>query len=173
MRIVWSPGAVKALVDGMCGAACSARLSAEMRIRLGRALLKYLNKVSVVKSMGTICGQEDMPPKMQMLCLETGQKLIDAWETCDRQDEERRQALLRSVGLIAANTAMNSTDERVQDFRDRAVSVLFSGLRDGMRSAYEPLNWLRNCPDIDEEQRQEINERLGKAFGLQRTTGEE
>ena len=168
MQIVWSPGAVDALIDGICGAACCDHVDARLRIKLGRSLLRFLNKVKVVKSMGLICGQSGAPRQMQALALETGSKLIEAWEDCDRQDYERRVALVRSIGRIASNEGLNADDQRVQDFRERALSTLFSALRDGMRAAYDPLDWLRDCSAIPEERREEIDQRLGKAFGLQR-----
>ncbi len=76
---------------------------------------------------------------------------------------------MRSIGRIASNEGLNADDQRVQDFRERALSTLFSALRDDMRAAYDPLDWLRNCSAIPEERREEIDQRLGKAFGLQRT----
>ena len=169
MRIVWSPAAVDALVKGMCNAACCEMIDVDVRLRLGRSLMRFLNKLNVVESMGTICSQPDETGRLEPLCIEAGSRLIEEWETSDQQDDERRVAILKSLGKLAANTSLDKENQEVKDLREDALSVIFSGLREGINSAFDPLDRLRNCPDLTEEQREEINQRMGKAFGLQKT----
>jgi len=166
MRIVWSPAAIDALVRAMCNAACCPQVSVDMRIRLANSLLRCLNKLSVVRSIGQICAQCDRAGKMQPLCVEAARKLMREWENCDQQDDERKEALLRSIGHIAANSSLDRDDEAILKLRKDALGVLFGGLREGIDAVLEPLEVLRDCPDITEEQRREINERIGKTFGL-------
>jgi hypothetical protein len=48
------------------------------------------------------------------------------------------------------------------------MSALFQALRAGIHEVRAPLERLRDCPDIPAEQREEIRNRLSRAFGLMR-----
>jgi hypothetical protein len=168
VRIIWGPAAIEALVSAMCSAACSQQATAETKVRLGVSLLRFLNKINVIRSIGLIFSQPDESPAMRETALEAGLQVLDEWEESELQDEERNIALLKSVGRIAANPALDVADEQVRRFRERALQALYSGLREGMTEVREPLLLMRDCPDLPPAQKQEIDERLGKAFGLVR-----
>ena len=168
VRVVWSPAAIDALVRAMCVAGCCEQVQVGMRVRLGRSLLRFLNRVSVVRSMGQICSQHETGRKMQELCIEAGECMLDEWENCDKQDEERRIALLESLGRLAANTALNAQNRQVKRLRDNVLDVLFRALRSGVHEARAPLEWLRDCPDLPEHRREEIRDRLSRYMGLVR-----
>ncbi len=168
VRIIWGPAAIEALVAAMCSAACSPMASTDMKVRLGTSLLRSLNKLSVVRSVGQICSQPDTSPQMQGLALQVGAETLDEWESSDLQDVDRKLALLKSAGQIAANTALDSRSDAVRRLRERTLEALFSGLREGMTQVREPLLLLRDCPHLPADQKREIDERLGKAFGLVR-----
>jgi hypothetical protein len=166
IRVIWGPSAVEALISAMCSAACSPRATVAMKTRLGTSLLRFLNKLSVVRSIGRVFGQPDTTVQMRELALRAGREVLDEWEACDLQDEERRLALLDSAARIAANNALYAHDEEVGRLRERTIQALFSALREGILEVQDPLRMLRDCPDLPEQLRQEIDERLGKAFAL-------
>ncbi|MHC4788557.1 MAG: hypothetical protein ACYS8K_05055, partial [Planctomycetota bacterium] len=168
VRIIWGPAAIEALVGAMCSAACCPAATADMKVRLGASLLRFLNKISVVRSIGHICSRPDSGPRLQGLALEAGRQVLDEWDASNIQDAERNLALLESAGRIAANPGLDPQDEQVQMLRERTLQALFSGLREGMSELRDTLLLLRDCPDLPEPRKQEIDERLGKAFGLVR-----
>lgn len=169
-RVVWSPAAVDTLVHAISAAACSGRLSGQMRSRLCTSLLQTLNKISVVRSVGTICSQPDAAEEMQPAWIESIRTLHTAWKRCDRKDDERRAALLVSMGRIAANPALDAENEQIKDLRQRVLLALFRGLREGIQEAKEPLELLADCKGLSTRQRADIRGRLTKAFGLARIT---
>jgi len=171
VRIIWGPAAIEALIGAMCSAARSPRADPDTKVRLGVSLLRFLNKINVIRSIGDIFGQPDESPQMRRTALEAGSEVLDEWEASELQDEERNVALLRSAGRIAANPALDAADEGVRKLRERALQALYRGLREGMTEVREPLLLLRDCPDLPPAQKQEIDERLGKAFGLVRIGG--
>ncbi|MHC4591577.1 MAG: hypothetical protein ACYS8L_02650 [Planctomycetota bacterium] len=166
VRIIWGPAAIDALISAMCSAACSPMATAAMKVRLGVSLLRFLNKVSVVRSIGRICSQPDSSAEMHDLALQAGKDLLAEWEAAELQDEERNLALLDSAGRIAANAALDPSDGEVRKLRERVLQALFSGLREGMTQVRDAMLALRDCPDLPEAEKREIDERLSKAFGL-------
>ena len=168
VRVVWSPASVAALVRAMCSAACSQQVPADVRVRIGRSLLRFLNKLSVVRSLGEICSQPVAHRSMQELCMDAGEEMLHEWEDCDQQDGERRIALLESMGKLAANTGMKRESHRVKRLRDNVVDALFRALRESVDQARAPLELLRDCPDLPEAQRQEIRDRLSRYLGIVR-----
>ena len=168
VRVVWSPSAVESLVRAMCGAACCEQVQVDVRVRIGRSLLRFLNRVSVARSMGRICSQHEPHRKMQALCIEAGEQMLEEWETCDQQDDERKIALLESLGRLAADTALNAQNGRVKRLRDNVLDTLCQALRSGIDEAREPLEWMQDCSDLPERQREEIRDRLSRYMGLVR-----
>ena len=168
VRVVWGPAAMEALIRAICNTACSEYTEAGVQARFARSLLRFLNKVSVVRSLGEICADTPESEQMQELCVETVDEMLSEWEESEEQDEERRIALLESLGRIAANPALDAEDEEVRRLRANVLEALFQGLREGIDEVRFPLQELRDCPDITEEQRTEIEERLNRAFGLVR-----
>jgi len=171
VRVVWGPTAVETLIRAICSTACCPHASTHMRLRLGRSMLNSLNKVNVIRSMGDICAYPDADSQMQALCLEAAERMLGEWERCEQQDEERKIALLKSLGQAAANTALDASAAPVQLMRQNVLAALFQGLREGIHEVQRPLALLRDCPDIAKEQRNEIAERLGRAYGLMRIKG--
>ena len=172
VRVVWGPGAIDSLVQAICRVACCEHVAPDMRARLGRSILRFLKKVSVVRSIGEICSHPAGEEHMRDLCVEAGERMLDEWEECGEQDEERRVALLRSLGRAAANTGLDADDEEVRRLRQNVIASLFQALREGIEEVREPLEWLRDCPDLTEKQRGDIRDRLSRVFGLVRA-GEE
>jgi hypothetical protein len=166
VRVVWGPASVESLVSAMSSMACCRMLTSDLRARLGRALLKFLNKVSVVEGLGHVCSMDDKNQDMRKLCLQTANAMLSEWEHCDQEDQERRICLLNSMSRIAANTALEPHNEDVRKMRENVVEALFQGLRSGIREVIEPLKRLHECPDIPEEQRKLIENRLANASGL-------
>lgn len=169
VRVVWGPAGVESLVRAMCSAACAPRATIQTKTRLGESLLRFLNKINVVRSIGRIFGQADEDPRMRELALEAGDRLLDEWEAADPQDEERRLALLNAAGAIAVNPALDPESEDVRRFRERALEGLFRGLREGFTTVRDTLTKLRECEGLSRAQKQEIDERLGKVFGVVRS----
>jgi len=168
VRVVWGPGAVEALIRAVASAARCPEVGPEVRVRLGRSLLRFLNKVGVVRSIGEICAMPHVSEHLAELSLEAAEKLLSEWERSEQQDDERRAALLRSLGQIAANTSLDKDDERVKRMRENVLDVLFRGLREGVPEVKDPLELLRNCPALTQAQRDAVAERLGHAYGLLR-----
>jgi hypothetical protein len=168
VRIIWGPAAIEALVGAMSRAACSPMATLDMKVRLGVSLLRFLNKISVIRSIGEICSQPDGAPPMQKLAVQAGMELLDEWEACELQDVERKLALLKSAGRVAANASLNPRAEAVRALRERTLQALFSGLREGMSEVRDPLLLMRECPGLPVAQKREIDERLSRAFGLMR-----
>ncbi len=169
VRIIWGPAAIEALIRAMCAAACSPQATVAMKTRLVESLLRFLNKITVVRSIGEICAAprpED--PRMRRLAVQAAEALLAEWEESELQDEERNLALLRSAARIAANPALDAASEPVRELRERTLQGLFSGLRDGMTPLRDSLVLMRDCPGLAPAQKREIDERLGKAFGLVR-----
>lgn len=171
VRIVWGPAGVQSLVEAMCNAACSDYADTRTKVRLGTSLLRFLKKVSVVRSIGLICSRPDPAPEVQNLALDALDDLLREWSESDAQDDERRTALLVAAGRVAANPALDAESDDVRDVRSRALAALFSGLREGAEEVREPLLALRECEGVTERQKQDIDERLGKVFGLVRGRG--
>jgi len=168
VRVVWGPAGVEALIRAMSSAACCTGIEVDMRVRLGRSLLRFLNKVSVARSMGDICAIEHGGLPMQELCLDAAGKMLSEWEHCDQQDDERKVALLRSLGRTAANTVLDKDHEEVARMRDNVLDALFQGLREGFHEVRAPLEALESFPDLTKKQRDDIHERLSRAYGLMR-----
>jgi hypothetical protein len=168
LRVVWGPAAVEALIGAMCSAACAPDAATLTRVRLSASLIRFLNKITVIRSIGEICSRADADPVMQQMAVEAGEQLLDEWDECELQDDERRAALLHSVGRIAANPTLDGEGEATLRMRERALQALFRGLREGVEQTREPLLALRDCPGVSPDRRREIDERLSKAFGLVR-----
>jgi len=168
VRIVWGPAAISALIEAMCSAACSPYATVQTRVRLGASLLRFLNKLRVIEALGQICSRPDRHPEVQQMAVETGLEMVRQWSEADAQDTERRLALLKAAGRIAANTALGPDDENARLLRQKTLKALFSGLRNGHEAVREPLQLLRDCPDVTDAQKREIDERISKAFGLVR-----
>ena len=165
-RVVWSPGAIGTLINAMCAAGCSEKLSPEMRVRLGHSLLRFLKRVTVVRALGEICGRPASGPRERELCIRAAGEMLVEWETSDQQDDERRMALLEAMGKVAANPGLNSADGEVRHMRENVVQALFLTLRSGAGAVLRPLEALRDCPALPEEMRREIAERLSRALAL-------
>jgi hypothetical protein len=169
VRIVWGPAAIDALIGAMCSAARSEHSTVQMRVRLGTSLQRFLNKLRVVRGLGDICSRPELSAQMHEFAVGTGAKMLDEWDASDMQDVERRLALVKAAGRIAANPGLDADQEDVQRLRERALQALFSGLREGMAEVRETLVAIRECPDIPDAQKGEIDERLAKALGLVKT----
>ncbi len=168
VRVIWGPAAIEALVQAMCSAACLPAATVQMKTRLGESLLRFLNKISVVRSIGRIFSQQTEERELHKLAVRVGNELLDNWEAADVQDDERRLALLQAAGAIAANASLDPEAEAVQDLRERTLEALFRGLRDGYTGVRSPLIALRDTEGVTPAQKREIDERLGKIFGLER-----
>ncbi len=166
MRIVWSPSAVETLVNAIGDVASSPYIESDMRARLGGALLKCLNKTNVIRNLGIICSVHDKNDKMRSLSLDATELLLQEWENAYEEDMERRSAILRSLGAIAANNAFSRNDKEVNFMREKIVKSLFQGLRTGILHVQEPLQTLSECEGLSKKQRAEIKTRLEQAFGL-------
>jgi hypothetical protein len=166
VRIIWGPAAVDALIRAMCAAACCGEASVGMRVRLGASLLRFLNKVRVIDSIGQICSQPDDSEELRRLALQACGDMLREWDVSAVQDEERRLALLKAAARIACNPALDAAEETVHRLRERTLQALFSGLRSGMDDVRDSLLMMRECPGIGEAQVYEIDERIAKAFGL-------
>jgi len=165
-RVIWGPGAVGALIQAMCTSACSELLSVQMRVRLGHSLLRFPKRLAVVRSVGEICSRPASDVALQNLCVEAGKTLLAEWEECQVQDDERRQALLLTLGKLAANPGLDADDVAVQHMRSNIVDALFLALRGPAPGVRQPLELLRDCPTMPKDQRTEIDERLRRAFSL-------
>ncbi len=164
VRVIWGPAAIEALINAMCGAACCPETSMVMKQRLAVSLRRSLNKLRVIEALGQICSRPD--PQVEDLAVETADEMLDEWQETDVEDDERRLALLQSVGRIAANPALDPDRDEVERVRERAAQALFSGLREGMHRVRDALVLLRDCPDTPPARRREIDDRLTKALGL-------
>ncbi len=167
-RLVWGPGGVGALIHALCAAGCSDRVTVQVRVRLGHSLLRSLKRVAVVRAVGDICGRAARGSEFRDLCLRTAEMMLTEWEGSDKQDDERRLALLVSLGKIAANTVLKAGDPAVERTRENVLQALFVALRGGITGVREPLTMLQECECLPEERRAEIRERLSRAFGLVR-----
>jgi hypothetical protein len=173
VRIIWGPAAVSALIHAMCSAACSERTETLARVRLGTSLLRALNKLSVVHSIGLICSRPEPDPPMRKLALEAGDRLLQEWAECDAQDQERKMALLEAAGRIAIGPAVCSgADDQTGTpqwrLRRRVLQALYRALRDTPAAARNVLVRMRDSDALPLEDKREIDERLGKALGLAR-----
>jgi len=166
VRIAWSPAAIEALVRGMCDAACSPPVEPDVKVRLGRSLLRFLNKLSVVRSIGQIGARPEAGDPMEGFCLEAAHALMAAWERSDEQDDERRAALLKSIAQIAANPSLDNRNREVAALRDNALRMLFRGLRESVGDVREPLEMMYECPALSRKQRNDIAHRLTRAYGI-------
>ncbi len=169
VRVVWGPGAMGALVEAISAVACSDHVSSRMRTRLGHSILRFLNKVNVVRSIGAICARPAEDEQMRELCLEAGTRMLEEWQTCEEQDQERRIALLESLSRVAANKGLDSSDKDVEHLRKNVMDALFRALREGIDEAREPLERLRDCPALMEDKREKIRDRLTRVYGLVQT----
>lgn len=166
MRVVWSPGGTEALIQAMSTAAQCLLVPVDVRVRLGRSLLQFVTRPTVTKSLGDICAQADRSGQMEVFCLEAADRLLAEWQACEQQDDERKSLLLTSLAKIASNTTLDARKEAVQRVRDEVMQAVFQGLRESIPEVVEPLTLLRDCPALAEQQREEIRERMLKAFGL-------
>jgi hypothetical protein len=169
VRIVWSPAGVEALISAISTAGRCEMVEVGVRIRLGRALLNYVNKIAVIRALGEIGSQEDRSGELEPFSVEVARALLREWELCERQDDERKKALLWSVARIASSTSLNARRKAVREMREEAMHALFQGLRENIPDTALSLGMLRDCPDLSREMRSEIGERLQKAVGLVRT----
>lgn len=169
VRVVWGPGAMSSLIETICAVAACDETPGEMSARLGRSILRFLNKVKVVRSLGEICSRPATDPHIHQLCLETGEAMLGAWETCEEQDEERRAALLVSLGKLAANPGLDQDKPEVSNLRENILSALFRGLREDIQEVRGPLEMLSECPALSSDKRHSIKERLSRVSGLVRT----
>jgi hypothetical protein len=139
-----------------------------VKVRLGESLLRFLNKINVVRSIGEICAQDDPDPAMRKLATEALEQVLDEWDRCDVQDDERRQALISAGGRIAAASKLDADVADTHRLREQTLQALFSGLRDGYPRVRDVLQALRDSPHLTDAQKRDIDDRLSKAFGLVR-----
>lgn len=172
VRVVWGPAAMGALVQAISHVACSELVSTEMRTRLGHSILRFLNKVSVIRSIGDICAHPAESAQMRDLCIEAGNRMLEEWETCEEQDQERRIALLDSLSKLAANEGLDSSDTDIEGLRKSVMEALFRALREDLDDVQEPLERLRDCPAIEDDKREKIRDRLTRVYGLVETGDE-
>ncbi len=164
MRTVWSPAAVETLVNAMGAVSASRYIESDMRARLGWSLLNCMNKNSVIRNLGTICSVADKGDKMRSLMLKSAELLEVEWEHSYEEDRERRAAILESIGSIAANESLPSQEPTVIRMREKAVEILFQGLRTGILQVKAPLEMLSECEGLEDKQRKEIRYRLARMF---------
>lgn len=169
VRIVWSPAGVDALIAAMSSAARYEMIPVEVRIRLGRSLLHYVGRASVIRALGAVAAQTDRSGQMEPFALEVAHTLIDEWGQCDRQDDDRKKALLQGIARIAANTSLSARRKSVRQMRESALQALFQGLRENIPDAMDALALIRDCPDYPEQDREEVRRRLQQFMGLART----
>ncbi len=169
VRIVWGPSAIEALITAMCSAACMPESTVQTKVRLATSLLRFLNKLSVIRSIGQICSQPDTEPAARRLVVEACTALLDEWETCEEQDVERRAELLDAIGRIAANPSLQTDEREGATLVERALQALFSGLREGLDEVREPLVVMRESPNLSPEQKRDVDARLSKVTGLVRS----
>jgi hypothetical protein len=165
-RLIWGPAATQALVQAMSRIACSPVAGTQIRDRLGTSLLRCLSKLSVVAAVGELCARPDSDPDFLRLTYDALDQVLDEWETSDPRDDERRIALLCATGQIAANSVWDADDTEVQTLRRRALEALYAGLREGIAAVRTPLLLMRDCPGLPESDREDIDTRLSRAFGL-------
>ncbi len=172
MRLVWSPAAVEALVNAIGSAASSEHTASDIRVRLGRALLDFTNKTSVIRTLGRICSTRDKTPQMKELSEAAADALLKEWNAARDEDMERRVAILESLAALAANDSLNPDDNKVILMRETVIENLFQGLRSGIVQAADMLETLLQCRGLTAKQRAEIRTRLQSARGLTKTRGE-
>lgn len=168
VRVVWGPAAMGKLIRAICNVASCDHVPSEMRARLGRSVLRFLNKIKVVRSLGDVCSRPARDEPMRELCLEVGERMLEEWETSDQQDEERRIALLKALGHVASNPGLEDDRREVKRLRENVVDALFQALREGIDEVREPMERMRDCAGLSEELRDDIRDRLSRVFGLVR-----
>ncbi|MFW5923492.1 MAG: hypothetical protein ACOCSQ_03800 [Planctomycetota bacterium] len=172
VRIVWGPAAMGSLIQAISRVARCDHVSSEVRARLGLSILRFLNKINVVRSLGQICSRPVEDDRMRDLCIETGHRMLEEWESCDEQDYERRIALLTSLGRVAANEGLDSSEKDVDNLRENVMEALFRALREGVDEVQSSLERLRDCAALTGEQRDKIRDRLSRVYGLVQKNGE-
>jgi len=163
--VVWGPRATEALSRAL-GNFGSARITpTEWKVRIGHALHQHVGRLSVVRALGSLCAAEDDSDELNALTTDAAFASIAEWINPDVTQEERR-VVLTNAASMAARRQLNSRSPRVRRLRREVAGLLFEALREGMYWSREPLVRLRDCPTITKALRNEIDERLSKAFAL-------
>jgi len=91
--------------------------------------------------------------------------MIEEWDVPDIADDERA-AFLISLGRTLSRCDLDPTDKAVRVLRRRAIDLLFDALKEGVFAVREALTAIKECPTLPQKQRDEIEDRLSKSFGL-------
>lgn len=164
-RIVWGPLAVAALTEAIGRIGGDEQTSLPYRVHIARVLSRHVERFTVVMSVGELFMRAGPSPELDALAVEAAEKMIEEWGVPDVTVDERLGFLL-SLARTLARESLDPDGKQVRNLRRRAADLYFDALKDGLLAVREALTTMKECPTLPQRQRDEIEDRLGKTFGL-------
>jgi len=164
-RVIWGPLAVAALTDAIGRIGGDEQTSLPYRVHIARVLSRHVDRFTVVIAVGELFSRAGPSPELDALAIEAAGRMLEEWDVVDVTVDERLGFLL-SLARTLAREDLDPEDKHVRNLRRRAVDLYFDALKDGLLAVREALTVMKECPTLPQRQRDEIEDRLSKAFGL-------
>ena len=164
-KVVWGPLAVSALTEAIGRIGGDGHTSLPYRVHIARVLSRHVDRFSVVMSVGELFMRAGSSPELDALAVEAAGKMIDEWDVPDVTVDERLGFLL-SLARTLSREDLDPEDKHVRSLRRRGNDLHFDALKGGLLAVREALTLMKECPTLPQRQRDEIEDRLSKTFGL-------
>ncbi len=164
-RIIWGPLAIDALTRTICRIGAHPATALPYRVQIGRVLSRHVDRFSVVQSLGQLFQEAGPADELDELAVECAREMIDVWTEPDVNEDERA-AFLLSLARTMSREHLDPEDKLVRALRRRTIELLFDALKDGVFEVRTALTILRDCPTLPKRQREAIDDRLSKSFGV-------
>lgn len=164
-KVIWGPLAVEALTTAVGRIGGHETTALPYRVHIARVLSRQVHRFSVMRSLGELFQTAGPSPELDAIAVEAAGDMIQEWVEPDLTDDEREGFLL-SIARTLTRENLDPENKEVRALRRRAIDLFFDALKDGLVGVREALTLMKQCPSMPTRQRNEIEDRLSKAFGL-------
>lgn len=159
---VWGPANVATLADALGEIASERSLPTQDRVRIARALSEGLGRLSVVRALAKLFLLDGDSVELGSAARKVAETLLRRRLVERGLAPEEREAILKTLGVIASRPVLGRRSNSIARLRARVVSALEDALREHLSVAHEWLYELQRCEALSEFQRREIARRLSR-----------
>jgi len=156
-RTIWPPEALEMLLGSLSRIAREAATDSECAVEIIEALSGYLDSVGVVRELGKMFLLHRSSAGVGVAACEVGEELLRRAKSLSG---EEIGVALTTVSVIAARTGLGKDPAKARGLRERAVRVLYAGVKADLPEAVAGLDNLKDCPALPAATRDEIRLRL-------------
>jgi len=166
-KAMWGPRSSEELAGALGAIGMWQATPVKLKIRIGRALQQFPERISAVRALGEIAGAAEPDDELNAMILDSGLIVLDRWSR-ETMTEDEREAVLAALARIAARPQLNPRSRRVQSFRREVVAQLFENLREERFWTRAPLERIRDAEGTSRALQKEIAARLADVFAIAR-----